>query len=92
MLARIGIGRAIAKVVDVKQRTELEALIGIERNGGQRSIVVAGFDNFAITHNYRFLGLLALLVCPNCVDFHHFIRRGLGIYIRGQQCCHKQHY
>ncbi len=62
LLAGIGIGRAIAKVVDIEQRAQLKALIGIECHSGQRTEVVAGLDNLFFVR--RSLGSL-------CHDLRH---------------------
>jgi len=48
VLACVGIGRAIAKVVDVKQGSQLKSLIGIEGHSRQRAEVISGLDNLLL--------------------------------------------
>ena len=57
LLARVGVCRAVAKVVDIEQGTQLEALIGIECDGGQGTKVVARLDNLLLCGSYILISL-----------------------------------
>ena len=66
LLAGIRIGRAVTKIVDIEQGTQLEALIGVECHSGQRSKVITRFDD--------------LLLCGSCLSglvncLCHYVQR-----------------